>query len=142
MIVLALGLAACGGDDGGEAEGRELDRCALLTAGEAAEWLGEPVEVGPSEILDEDPDPVTCLYEGSRATVLVQVRDGAVYFAERGSDARTGEDVSDLGEDAFGDSESVKFLQNDWAVSVSRIIGLVDEDALLEMARVISGRLP
>ena len=84
----------------------------------------------------------TCLYEGANATVLLQVRDGSVFFAEPGSESRTGEDVDGLGEDAFVDSESVEVLQNDWSVAIGQIIGRVDQDALVEMARIVSSRLP
>lgn len=140
-VLLILVLVACGGN-GGEADGRELDRCSLMTAEEAARWLGEPVVAAPSEGFDGEVNPVTCLYEGANATVLLQVRDGSVFFAEPGSESRTGEDVDGLGEDAFVDSESVEVLQNDWSVAIGQIIGRVDQDALVEMARIVSSRLP
>lgn len=143
-MALVVVVVACGGGDGSSsgAEGRELDRCSLITADEAAEWLGDPVSAAPSEALGTEPDPATCLYEGAEATVLLQVRDGAVYFAEPGSDSRTGEDVADLGEDAFMDSDSIEVLQNDWSVAIGHISGPLDDGALLEMARLVSDRLP
>lgn len=143
-ISIALIVAACGGDDGntlGVGE-RDLDRCSLMTVEEAAEWLGDPVSAAPSEGFDGDPNPVTCRYDGANATVLVQVRDGAVFFSEPGSDARTGEDVEGLGEDAFMDADSIEFLQNDWSVSIGLISGLPEDGALLEIAPIISDRLP
>lgn len=143
VSALLVPVVACGGGDGDTpaAEGRELDRCSLITTQEAAAWLGEPVTASPSESLGEV-SPVTCLYEGANATVLVQVRDGSVYFAEPGSQSRTGEDVEGIGEDAFIDSDGIEILQNDWSVSIGRITGVVEEEALLEMARVVSDRLP
>lgn len=114
----------------------------MISAEEAAQWLGGPVEAAPSEDANGDPSPVTCLYEGANAVVLVQIRDGDVFHAEKGSESRTGEDVAGLGEDAYTDGTRVSFLQNEWSVSVSQIIGLVEGDDLVEMARLISGRLP
>lgn len=143
-LALALASVACGGD-GGEtlgADGRELDRCSLMTTEEAAQWLGDPVTAAPSEGLDGDPSPVTCLYEGTNATVLLQVRDGAVYFSEPGSDSRTGEDVEGIGDDAWIDSDGIEILQNDWSVSIGLIIGLLEDEAFVEMAEIVSGRLP
>ena len=140
--VMALLLAACGGEEPGLGEGRELDRCSLVTTDEAAQWLGEPVEAAPSEGVNGEPSPVTCLYKGTNATVLVQVRDGEVFFAEKGSPSRSGDDIEDLGEDAFTDGSKVEFLQNDWSVSISLISGLIDDGAVLDMARVISDDLP
>ena len=74
--------------------------------------------------------------------MLVQVYDGAVYFAEPGSPSRIGEDLTGLGEDAWTKTGDVNFLQNDWTVSVSRISGQVSDAALLEMAELISSKLP
>ena len=142
-FVAMLVLAGCGsGDDEVLGLGdRPLDRCSVITVDEAEKWLGAPVTAAPSEAAGE-PNPVTCLYSGSNATVLVQIYDGAVYFAEPGSQARTGDDVTGLGEDAWRRDDTVKFLQNDWSVSVGQIIGLIDPDALMEMAELISERLP
>lgn len=145
--VLALALTACGSGDGGGdgetlGEGRPLDRCSLITIDEAAEWLGSPVTAAPSEGLDGQPSPVTCLYEGANATVLVQVRDGDIFHSEPGSPSRIGDDIPGLGEDAYGDGSSVNFLQNDWSVAVGLIIGLLDEAALQEVAEAVSARLP
>lgn len=145
VLVLAASVmvAACGGgDDSGNVEGRELDRCSLVTVEEAEDWLGAPVEAAPSEDLDGSPDLVTCYYQGATGSILLQVRDGAVYFAERGSAARLPQDVPDLGEDAHMDNDSVRFLQNDWSVSVGQIGGVPDAAELLEMARLVSSRLP
>lgn len=89
-----------------------------------------------------EPGPVTCLLEGADAIVLVQVRDGDVFHSEPGSSSRVGEDVADLGEDAYSSGDDVDFLQNDWSVSVSVIFGLVDEAALIEIAQIVSDRLP
>ena len=136
-------LGACGGDEGSSvAEGRELDRCSLVTVEEAEDWLGAPVEAAPSEDLDGSPDLVTCFYQGATGSILLQVRDGAVYFAEPGSPARLEQDVTDLGEDAHMDNDAVRFLQNDWSVSVGQISGVPDPAELLEMARLVSSRLP
>ena len=147
LVALALAgslvVGACGGDDGSSgADGRELDRCSLVTVEEAEDWLGAPVEAAPSEDLDGTPDPVTCFFQGATGSVLLQVRDGAVYFAEPGSPARLPQDVTDLGEDAHMDNDSVRFLQNDWSVSVGQIAGVPDAGELLEMARLVSSRLP
>lgn len=143
-LMLLLTLASCGDDDSdvlgiGDTD---LDRCSLITTDEAEQWIGVPVTAGPAEGFDGNPDPVTCLYEGGAATVLVQVYEGEEFFAERGSASRIGEDVDGLGEDAFTDGESVRFLQDGWSASVARIIGLVDADSLLEMAQLMSSRLP
>ena len=144
FIAMALVVTACGDGDGDTlgAEGRDLDRCSLMTVEEAAQWLGDPVTAAPSEDLDGGPSPVTCLYEGANASVLLQVRDGAVYFAEPGSASRTGEDVEGIGEDAFMDSDSIEVLQNDWSVAIGLITGLIEDDALVGMAEIVSDRLP
>lgn len=142
LVALLFG-GGCGG--GGEtlgAEGRELDRCSLVTVEEAEDWLGAPVEAAPSEGVDGEPDPVTCFFRGATGSVLLQVRDGAVFFAEPGSPARLPQDVTDLGEDAHMDNDSVRFLQDDWSVSVGQISGVPDAAELLEMARLVSSRLP
>ena len=74
---------------------------------------------------------MTCFYRGATGSVLLQVRDGAVYFAEPGSPARLEQDVTDLGEDAHMDNA----------------FHAGEEEAahpaeLLEMARLVSSRLP
>jgi hypothetical protein len=114
----------------------------LVSPDEAAQWIGGPVTAAPAEGIDGNPDPVTCMYEGSSAKVLVQVYDGEVYFAEPGSASRVGVDVEGLGEDAFIGDGSVRFLQNGWSASVGQISGLVDDDSLLAMAHLMSSRLP
>lgn len=143
-FVAMLVVAGCGSGDE-EALGlgdRPLDRCSVITVDEAEAWLGAPVTAAPAETIAGEPDLVTCLYAGSNATVLVQVYDGEVYFAEPGSPARDGDDLAGLGDDAWRRDDTVKFLQNDWSVSVSQIIGLVDPDALMKMAELVSERLP
>lgn len=142
LLALTVVVWACGGDDAGGSEGRDLNRCSLVTTQEAGQWIGAPVEAAPSEGVDGDPDPVTCLYEGTSAKVLLQVYDGEVYFAEPGSAARTGETIEDLGEDAWMRDDKVAFLQNDWSVSLAQITGQVSADQLLEMAQVVSANLP
>ena len=150
LVTLALGVmaAACGdGDGGGDVLGlgdRDLDRCSLISAQEAEQWLGGTVSVGPSEGFDGEPDPVTCFYEveGSLTSVLVQVYDGEVFYAEVGSASRSGETLEGLGDDAWTEAGGVHFLQNDWTVGVARILGRVPDADLLEMAELISSRLP
>lgn len=142
-LFLLVVLAGCGGD--GDTLGigdTDLDRCSLITTDEAGQWIGAPVTAAPAEGIDGNPDPVTCLYEGADATVLVQVYEGEEYFAGPDSASRVGEDVDGLGEDAFMDNDSVKFLQDGWAASVAQISGLVDTESLLEMAHLMSSRLP
>ena len=147
-LALAMVAAACGdGDDGGDVLGlgdQDLDRCSLISAQEAEQWLGGAVSVAPSEGFDGDPDPVTCLYqvEGSLNSVLVQVYDGEVFFAEPGSASRSGETLEGLGDDAWTQEGDVNFLQDDWTVSVTRISGRVPDAGLLEMAELVSSRLP
>lgn len=142
-LSFAMATAACGGDEEVLGVGdRDLDRCSLITVEEAEDWLGAPVEAAPSDGLDGEPNPVTCLYEGANGLVLVQVRDGAVFHAEPGSSTRVGEDVPGIGEDAFRDNDSVQFLQNDWSVSISQLIGTPNIENLIEMARLVAGRLP
>lgn len=123
---------------------RGLDRCSLISETEAEGWLGGPVVAAPSEGSDGVPDPVTCLYtsEDPRAVILVQVYDGEVFFAEEGSAARVGETIDGLGDDAFQGQGSVHFLQNDWSASVSLIFGLIPDEDILEMAELMSSRLP
>lgn len=148
ILVLASIAAACGnGDGGGDVLGlgdRGLDRCSLISAQEAEQWFGGTVSAAPSDGIDGQPDPLTCLYqvEGSSNTVFVQVYDGEVFFAEPGSAARTGETIQGLGEDAWTKEGDVNFLQNNWTVSVTRIVGRVSDADLLEMAELISSRLP
>lgn len=144
VLLVALALAACGGgnDDVLGLGDRGLDRCSLITAEEAEGWLGALVEdPAPSDGFDGEPDPITCSYRGSDARVLLQIRDGEPFFAEEGSSAR-GETFEGLGEDAHVDNDSVRFLQNDWAVSVDYIGGRMDFQELVEMAELISSRLP
>ncbi|MGB7861735.1 MAG: hypothetical protein WBM90_14670 [Acidimicrobiia bacterium] len=148
FVVVLLVLAACGGDDAGSGGGggdeRELDRCSLVSAQEAEEWIGVGT-AQPSEGIDGEPDLVTCLYanEAEDMIILVQVYDGEVYFAEKGSGSRVGgTDVADLGEDAFYQDGAYRFKQNDWSVSVARISGLIPDESLLEMAELIESRLP
>jgi hypothetical protein len=147
-LVLASIATACGNGGGDEdvlgLGDRNLDRCSLISAQEAEQWLGGTVSAAPSEGISGDPDPVTCLYEveGSPDSVFVQVYDGEVFFAEPGSASRTGEDLQGLGEDAWTKQGDVNFLQNNWTVSVSRILGRVSDADLLEMAQLISSRLP
>ena len=148
LVALALMAAACGsGNNGGDVLGlgdRDLDRCSLISAQEAEQWLGGTVSAAPSDGIDGKPDPVTCLYEveGSFNSVFVQVYDGEVFFAEPGSASRTGQTLEGLGEDAWTKEGDVNFLQNDWTVSVSIITGRVSDADLLEMAELISSRLP
>ena len=143
VVTLATALTACGGEEEVLGLGdRDLARCSLVTVEEAEDWLGAPVEAAPSEGFDGEPNPVTCLYRGATGSILVQVRDGAVYHAEPGSPSRLGEDVPGIGEDAFRDNDSVQFLQNDWSVSVSQIGGIPNVESLTEMARLVAGRLP
>ena len=148
VFLLAAIVAACGGASNGSTQlgfgDRGLDRCSLISADEAAQWLDSSVSAGPSEGFDGEPDLVTCSYEAeeNRNAVLVQIYDGASFFAEPGSSARDGETLDGLGEDAWTKPGTVRFLQNDWAVSVSRTFGAVPDEALLEMAEMISARLP
>lgn len=148
-LLLALGMviAACG--DGGDEDvlglgDRDLDRCSLVSEAEAEAWLGSGVTAAPSEGFDGEPDLVTCLYEVADTfnSVLVQVYDGEVFYAEPGSAARTGDDLAGLGDDAWTQAGDVNFLQNDWTVSVTRISGQIADEDLLEMAELISSRLP
>jgi hypothetical protein len=143
-VLLLVAAAGCGGgsDETSSNGDRALDRCSLVTPDEAAQWIGAPVTAAPAEGIDGNPDPVTCMYEGSSAKVLVQVYDGEVYFAEPGSASRVGVDVEGLGEDAFIGDGSVRFLQNGWSASLGQISGLVDDDSLLAMAHLMSSRLP
>jgi len=146
-VVLVLG--ACGGSGGDDdvlgLGDRNLDRCSLITAGEAEQWIGAPIsDPAPSEGFDGEPDPVTCFYENpdTLASILVQVYDGEVFFAEEGSGARTGETIEGLGEDAFMDNGAVRFLQNGWSASVARIFGPIPDEDILEAAEIMSSRLP
>ena len=147
ILAVALAVSACGGGGGDDVLGlgdRNLDRCFLISAGEAEQWLGGTVSVAPSGGIDGEPDPVTCLYQKIDAftSFLIQVYDGEVYFAEEGSASRTGETIDGLGEDAWVGDGTVKFLQNDWSASVSRISGTIPDEDILEIARLMSSRLP
>ena len=147
-LALTLIATACGNGDGGEdvlgLGDRDLDRCSLVSAQEAEQWLGGTVSAAPSDGIDGKPDPVTCLYQvdGSPNSVFVQVYDGEVFFAEPGSAARTGETLEGLGEDAWTKEGDVNFLQDNWTASVTRITGRVSDADLLKMAELISSRLP
>lgn len=148
VLVLLLAAVACGGASNESTQlgfgGRGLDRCSLIGVDEAEQWLGSSVSAGPTDGFDGEPDLLTCSYEAeeNRNAVLVQIYDGASFFAEPGSAARDGETLEGLGEDAWTKPGTVRFLQNDWAVSVSRIFGTVPDEAVLEMAEMISARLP
>jgi hypothetical protein len=147
-LAIALIATACGGGDSDDdvlgLGDQDLDRCSLMTAEEAEQWLDGTVSAAPSEGIDGKPDLVTCLYEvdGTFSSVFVQVYDGEVYFAEPGSAARTGETLQGLGDDAWTQAGDINFLQDDWTVSVTRISGQVPDADLLEMAQLISSRLP
>lgn len=149
LFVMVLLVAACGDSSGDSDElglgDRDLDRCSLVSAEEAEQWLDSSVIAAPSDAFDGEPDLVTCFYEVEEApdSVLVQVYDGEVFFSEEGSETRVGETIDELGDDAYFDGDSVHFLQNDWSVSVSRILGInVTDEELMEMAVLISSRLP
>lgn len=151
ILALALIVTTCGDAGGGGGDDdvlglgdRGLDRCSLISEAEAEQWLGTPVVAAPADGIDGEPDPVTCFYENedSRTTFLVQVYDGEVFFAEEGSGARTGETIDGLGEDAWKGQGSVSFLQNDWSASVALISGLIPDEDILEMAELMSSRLP
>lgn len=146
--VLLLVLAACGGDDAGSGGGggdeRELDRCSLVSAQEAEKWIGVGT-AQPADGFDGNPDLETCRYsnEAEDMIILVQVYDGEQYHADEGSGAREGAtDVAGLGEDGFYINGAYRFLQDGWSVSVARIIGLIPDESLLEMAELIEARLP
>ncbi len=149
-LVIALITASCGGGGGDSDDDvlglgdRDLDRCSLVTIEEAAQWLGGTVSAAPADGIDGQPDPVTCLYEADESfnSVFVQVYDGEVFFADSDSAARTGETLEGLGDDAWTKEGDVNFLQDDWTTSVSRISGTVSNADLLEMAQLISSRLP
>ena len=146
-LAIAMMVSACGGGGGDDVLGlgdRNLDRCSLISAGEAEQWLGGIVSVAPSDGIDGEPDPITCLYQKVDAftSFLIQVYDGEVFFAEEGSASRTGETIDGLGEDAWVGDGKVKFLQNDWSASVSRISGTIPDEDILEMAQLMSSRLP
>jgi hypothetical protein len=147
-LAIALIATACGGGDSDDdvlgLGDQDLDRCSLMTAEEAEQWLDGTVSAAPSEGIDGKPDLVTCFYEvdGTFSSVFVQVYDGEVYFAEPGSAARTGETLQGLGDDAWTKAGDINFLQDDWTVSVTRISGQVPDADLLEMAQLISSRLP
>lgn len=150
MFVLVCVLAVSCGGEGGEDDGtdtgtsgREFDRCTLLTAEEAEQWLGSPVDgVGPADL------PVgaesTCELESTanEMILLIQVEDGEQYFASEGSGARGPVTITGLGEDAHSDGDSVSFLQNSFAVRVSRIQGVIPVEDLEEIAHIIESRLP
>jgi hypothetical protein len=141
--LILLGLAACGGGDGGDGA-RDLAACDVMTAAEAEQWLGSPVEEPTQLELPGGPDEATCNYENLETgqKILVQVNDGRRYFAEEGSGARGGPTVDGLGEDAWADEGTVAFTQNDWSVHVSNIVGGVTNATLMEIARFISTQLP
>jgi len=148
FVVLMMVLAACGGgspEGGGDNGGgdREFDRCTLMTAEEAEQWLGSPVdEVEPADL------PVgadsTCSYRSTsnERSILIQVDDGEFYFAEEGSGARGPETISGLGEDAHTDGTYVAFLKDGWSVRVSQIQGAMTQAQLEEIAHLIESRLP
>lgn len=150
VLVLAVLVAACGGDGGGggSAEGggggdRDFDRCSLMTAEEAEQWLGSPVDsVGPSDMPVNS--EVTCSYQSTtnEKIVLLQVYDGEKYFAFAGSDVRGPDTIAGLGEDAHTDGDSLSFLKDDFTVSISRIQGTITVAELEEIARLIESRLP
>jgi hypothetical protein len=145
VVALALLFPACGDDDG-DALGvgnRGLDRCSLITSEEAEDWLGPALyEPAPAEGIDGEPDLVTCRYENEKAIMLVQVYDGEEFYAEEGSPARTGETIEGLGEDAWLGDGDVNFLQDGWTVSASRIAGEIPDEDLIEIAQLMSSRLP
>ncbi len=146
-LAVALVVSACGGGGGDDVLGlgdRNLDRCSLISAGEAEQWLGGTVSVAPSDGIDGKPDPITCLYQKADAftSILIQVYDGEVFFAEEGSASRTGETIDGLGEDAWIGDGKVGFLQNGWSASVSRISGTIPDEDILEIAQLMSSRLP
>lgn len=154
LFVLALVVAACGGDSGnGGADGgdggdggdgdRSVAACDLLSADEAAQWLGgSPVDAGPSDAPGSQDE--TCSYRNDEAAmqILLQVRDGEQYFAGPDSGARGPDDVDGIGEDGHTDGSYVAFLANGFSVRVSQIQGPVTYEDLEEIAKLIESRLP
>jgi hypothetical protein len=55
---------------------------------------------------------------------------------------RVGETVEGLGQDAWIGDGSIQFLQNEWSASVSRIMGQISDEGLIEIAELMSSRLP
>lgn len=156
LLVIVLVLAACGGsgDDGagdtagsdnggGASSDADFDRCSLMSAEEAAQWIGSPVDlVGPSDVpvgADE-----TCVYASSpnETRILLQIRDGAQFFAEEGSGARGPDTIEGIGEDAHSDGSYIEFLEGGFTVRVSQIQGAISLDELKDIAQLIEGRLP
>jgi hypothetical protein len=75
-LALAVVVTACG--EGGGAEDvlgwgdRNLDRCSLISAVEAEQWLGAPVsEPAPADGIDGGPDPITGLYDREARSSIV-----------------------------------------------------------------------
>lgn len=154
-VLLVLAVPACGGgsgtDQGSDSGGgsiqgdgeREFDRCTLITAEEAEQWLGSPVDhVGPADLpVDAD---ATCNYQSTanEKIILFQVNDGERYFASEGSGARGPDTITGIGEDAHTDGTYVEFLSDGYAVRVSRIQGDIPLADLEEIALLLESRLP
>lgn len=150
LIPFALLIAACGGSDGTDSDelgvgDRDLNRCSLVSVDEAEGWLGNGVIAEPPDGVDGDPDGTACRYQldGEPDSILLQVYNGEVFWAEEGSETRIGETFTGLGEDAYVQTGGVYFLQDDWSVSISRLLGnRVTDEHLMEMAELVSSRLP
>lgn len=143
LAVVAMIIAACGGDDAEAGGGRTIDVCALVTQAEASSFLGGPADSPPTDSPGNN--EATCGYEspGAQTRFLLQVYDGENFYSGDNTDLHPdAEPIGGLGEKGYLEPGGVGFVQNDWAVSVSRISGPVSDDTLLAVARRVSERLP
>lgn len=144
LVVIALLATTCGGSPTVGSGDRVIDICSMVTQAEAASFLGGPADppAPPDSLVGSE---ATCAYQspGAQTRILLQVYDGEHFYsgdnAELHPDAQP---VSGLGQEGYLEPGGVGFLQNDWAVFVSRISGPITDDTLLAVARKVSERLP
>jgi hypothetical protein len=142
LTVLVSLLTACGGSEAFEGGGRDIDVCSLITVAEAEAWLGGPVDP-PAPYDGPDPE-TTCAYtsSGAQTRFLLQVYDGPEFYSGDNAELHPEATPVQLGTEGYAEPGSVGFLQNDWAVLVSRISGPVTDESLLAAANTVSNRLP
>ncbi len=144
LAVFAFLVVACGGGDAEDGGGGEIDVCSLVTQAEATSFLGGPADP-PAPTESPGSNGATCGYEssGAQTRILLQVYDGEKFYS--GDDSELHPDagpIGGLGTKGYLEPGGIGFLQNDWAVFVSKISGPISDDTLLAFARLVSERLP
>lgn len=145
LAVFVLVVVACGGGGDEVVGGREIDVCSPDHTGRGNLLSGGGPADPPAPTESPGSNGATCGYEtsGAQTRIFLRVYDGEKFYS--GDDAELHPDAGLIGGlGTKGDLEpgGIGFLQNDWAVFVSKISGPISDDTLLAFARMVSERLP